>query len=64
MFLPYMSTAVILFSDAEPFKQSVNIPSTEGRLRYLMKIRQVVLEKTRFKDFMVLNLYIAKDKGR
>ena len=30
MFLPYLGMAAILFNDAEPFEQSVNIPSTEG----------------------------------
>ena len=30
VFLPYMGMAAILFNDAEPFEQSVNIPLTEG----------------------------------
>ena len=30
VFLLYMGMAAILFNDAEPFEQSVNIPSTEG----------------------------------
>ena len=40
-----MGMAAILFNDAEPFEQSVNIPSTEGPVWYLVKIGQVVLEK-------------------
>ena len=30
VFLPYMGMAAILFNDAEPFEQSVNIPLTEA----------------------------------
>ena len=37
-FLLYMGMAAILFSDAEQFEQSVNIPSTEGPMWYLVKI--------------------------
>ena len=59
--LLYMGMAAILFNDAESFEQSVNIPSTEGPLRYLVKIGQVVLEK---KNFMVLYLYIAQGQGQ
>ena len=33
-----MGTAAILFSNAEPFEQSVNIPSTEGPMKNLVKI--------------------------
>ena len=60
MFLPYtcIGMAAMLFSDAEPFEQSVNITSTEGPTWNLVKIGQGVLEKM-FKNFMVLNLYIA-----
>ena len=32
-----MGMAAILFNDAEPFEQSVNIPSTEGPLWNLVK---------------------------
>ena len=59
VFLPYMGMAAILFNDAEPFEQSVNIPLTEGPMWNLVKIGQVVSEKKTFKDFMVLYLYIA-----
>ena len=48
-----MGMADILFNDAELFEQSVNIPSTEGPMWNLVKIGQVVLEKTTFKDLMV-----------
>ena len=41
-----MGMAAILFNDAEPFEQSVNIPSTEDPMWNLEKIGQVVLEKT------------------
>ena len=53
----------ILFNDAEPFEQNVNIPSTEGSMWNLVKIRELVSEKT-FKDFMVLYLYIAQRQGQ
>ena len=32
-----MGMAAILFNDAEPFEQSVNIPSTEGPMLNLMQ---------------------------
>ena len=47
-----MGMAAILFNDAEPFEQSDNILSIEGSMWNLVKIGQVVLEKT-FKDFVV-----------
>ena len=59
-----MGMAAILFSDAEPFEQSVNIPSTEGPIRNRVKIGQVVSEKKTFKDFMLLYLYIAQGQGQ
>ena len=58
-----MDMAAILSNDAEPSVQSVNIPSTEGPRWNLVKIGQVVLEKT-FKNFMVLYLYIAQGQGQ
>ena len=58
-----MGMAAILFNDAEPFEQSVNIPSTEGPMWNLVKIGQSVLEKKTLKDFMVLYLYIAQGQG-
>ena len=63
-----MGMAAILFNNAEPFEQSVNIPSTEMymwiKMWDLVKIGQVVLEKKRFKEFMVLYLYIAQEQGQ
>ena len=59
-----MGMAAILFNDAEPVEQSVNIPSTEGPMCNLVKISQVVLVKKTFKDFMVLYLYIAQLEAR
>ena len=41
-FLPYIGMAAILFNDAEPFEQSINVTSTEGPLWNLVKIGQVV----------------------
>ena len=37
-----MGMAAILFNDSEPFEQNVNIPSTEGPMRILVKIGQAV----------------------
>ena len=56
--------AAILFNDAEPFEQNVNILSTEGPMWNLVKIGQVVLEKKTFKDFMVLYLYTEPGQGQ
>ena len=38
----YMGMVAILFNDAEPFEQSVNIPSKEGPMWNLVKTGQVV----------------------
>ena len=51
--------ATILFNDPEPFEKRINIHSTEGPMWNLVKIGQLVLEKT-FKDSMVLYLYITQ----
>ena len=65
MFLPYMGmTAIILFTDAEHFEQSVNIPSTEGPHVKSRETGQMVLEKKTFKKFMVLYLYMAQGQGQ
>ena len=58
-----MGMAAILFNNAEPFKQSVNIPLTEGPMQNLVKIGQVVLEKM-FKDFKALYLHTAQGQGQ
>ena len=63
MFLQYTGMAAILLNDPEPFEQSVTIPLSEGPMWNLMKIGQVVLEKT-FKDFMVFYLYKAQGQGQ
>ena len=59
-----MDMTAILFNDAQPSEQSVNIPSTDGSMWNLVKIGQVVLEKKRFKYFMVLYQYIAQGQGQ
>ena len=65
MFLPYMGKAAILFNDAEPFEQIVNIPSTEGPMFvYSGENWPVGLEKTTLKDVNVLYLYIAQGQGQ
>ena len=45
MLLQYIGMAAILFNGAEPFKQIVNILSTEGPMRNLAKIAHAVSEK-------------------
>ena len=55
-----MGMAAILFNDAEPFEQSVNIPSTVGPVwnngeNWSSGFRE---------DFMVLYLYTAKEQGQ
>ena len=40
-----MGMAAIWFNDAEPFEQSVNIPSTESPLWNLVKIGWVVFRE-------------------
>ena len=56
--------AAILINDVEPFEQNVNILSTEGPMWNLVQIGQVVLEKKRFKDFMVYTCIWHRGKGR
>ena len=57
-----MGMAAILFNGVEPFKQIVNIPSTEGPMRNLVKIGQAVSEKM-FKDHTILYMYKPRNKG-
>ena len=45
-----MDMAAILFNGAEPFKQMVNILSTEGSIWNLVKIAQAISEKKAFKN--------------
>ena len=54
-----MGIAVIFFSGAEPFGQIVNIPSTEGLMRNLVKIDRAVSEEETFKDYIILYMFIA-----
>ena len=50
--------AAILFNGVEPFKQIVDIPSTEGPMWNLVKIGQKVSEKKTFEDqYMILYMY-------
>ena len=58
-----MGIAAILFNGAEPFEQIFNVTSTEGPMWNLVKIGQLVPEKT-FKDFIILYLYIAQGQGQ
>ena len=60
-----MGMAVILFSGAEPFEQIDNILSTtEGPEWNPVKTVQAVSEKKTFKDFTILNMYIAQWQGQ
>ena len=49
-----MAMTATFFNGAEPFEQIVNIPSTEGSMRNLVKIGQAVSEKImqRLHDFI------------
>ena len=51
-----MGLAVILFNDANPSEQIVNILSTKSIVRNLVKIGHVVLEKT-FKDLTIIYIH-------
>ena len=53
-----MGMAAILSNSAEPFKQIVNTPSTEGPMWNLVKIGQAVSEK-KFKHYTILYIYLA-----
>ena len=55
-----MGMTTISFNGAEPFEQTVNIPSTEGPMWNLVKIGQAVSEKKTIKDFLILYVYIAQ----
>ena len=59
-----MGMKTILFNGAEPFEQIANIPSTKGRMWNLVKFGRAVPKKKTFKDFTILYMYIAKEKGR
>ena len=59
-----MDMVTMLFNGTEPFKQTVNIPLTEGPMWKLVKIARAVSEKTTFKDSMILYMYIAQGQGQ
>ena len=48
----------------ETFNQTVNILSTEGPMRHVMKIVQEVSEKTTFKDFTILYMLTVQGQGQ
>ena len=47
---------VILFNNAEPFKQIINNPSTEGLKWNLLKTIQMVSGKKTFKDYSFIHI--------
>ena len=57
-----MGVAATLFNCAKLFELIDNIPSTEGPMWNLVKIRRAVSEKT-FKDYMILYMCIALGQG-
>ena len=63
-FLPYTGMMAILFNDEELYEQIDNMPSTEGPNCNLVKIGQAVSAKKMFKDYEILNMYIAQRQGQ
>ena len=63
-FLPYIDLAAILFNDSESFEQIDNTHSTEGLMWNLVNIGQAITEKTMFKDYKILFMYIAQEQGQ
>ena len=59
-----MGMAAILLNGTEPFKQIINILSTEGPKWNLVKIAQAVSEKKKFKNYTILYMYIAQRQGQ
>ena len=57
MFLPYMSMVAIFVQHCRTTEQIVNTLSTEGPMRNLVKIGQVVSEKM-FNDYKILYMYM------
>ena len=64
MFLPDMSIAAILFNCVEPFEQIGKTLFTEGPMRYLLKIIEMVSEKKIIKNYTFLYMYIAQWQGQ
>ena len=58
-----MIVADILFSDAGPFEETVNIPLTACPMWKLVNISQVVSEDRSFEDYSILRMYIAQGQG-
>ena len=52
-----------MFNGVEPFKLIVNIPSAGDPMWNLVKISRAPLEKTMFKDYMLLYIYVAQWPG-
>ena len=59
-----MGMAAILFNDIEPFKQIVNILSTESPMGNLVKIAQAISEKKTLKNYTILYMHIAQWQGQ
>ena len=59
-----MGMTDILFNDAEQFKQSDNMPLTEGPMCNLVKIGQAVSQKKTLKDYEILYMYIVQGQGQ
>ena len=59
-----MGMTDILFNDAERFKQSDNMPLTEGPMCNLVKIGQAVSQKKMLKDYEILYMYIVQGQGQ
>ena len=59
-----MGIVAILFNDADLFEQTDNIPSTEGHMWNPVKTGHAVSETKIFKDYTILYMYVAQDKGR
>ena len=54
-----MGMVAILMNGAEPFKQIVNILSTEGPMWSLVKVAEAVSEKKTFENYIILYMYTA-----
>ena len=59
-----MDMVAVLFNGVEPFERIGNNLLTVGLMWNLVKIAQAVSEKTIFKNYTILFMYIAQGKGR
>ena len=57
-----MSMADILLNDAEPFEQIDNTLSTDSPMSNLVKTGQAIPGKKTFKDYKIVNMYIAQEQ--